>query len=67
MIELSEVLVTLPMMCLSFPWANTITESATTKQQSQVLIAQRTLFQLQTDYIASLESLWVSTVPLKGI
>jgi len=32
----------------------------------QVLIAQRTLFQLQTDYIASLESLWVSTVTLKG-
>jgi outer membrane protein, heavy metal efflux system len=32
----------------------------------QVLIAQRTLFQLQTDYISSLESLWVSTVTLKG-
>lgn len=32
----------------------------------QVLIAQRTLFQLQTDYIASLETLWVSTVALKG-
>jgi len=32
----------------------------------QVLIAQRTLFQLQTDYIASLENLWVSTVTLKG-
>ena len=32
----------------------------------QVLIAQRTLFQLQTEYIASLESLWVSTVTLKG-
>jgi cobalt-zinc-cadmium efflux system outer membrane protein len=32
----------------------------------QVLITQRTLFQLQTDYIASLESLWVNTVALKG-
>ena len=32
----------------------------------QVLIAQRTLFQLQTDYIASLENFWVSTVTLKG-
>jgi len=32
----------------------------------QVLIAQRTLFQLQTDYILSLETLWVSTVTLKG-
>jgi len=32
----------------------------------QVLIAQRTLFQLQTDYVASLENLWVSTVALKG-
>jgi len=32
----------------------------------QVLIAQRTLFQLQTNYISSLESLWVSTVTLKG-
>lgn len=32
----------------------------------QVLIAQRTLFQLQTDYITSLENLWVSTVTLKG-
>jgi len=32
----------------------------------QVLIAQRTLFQLRTDYISSLETLWVSTVTLKG-
>jgi outer membrane protein, heavy metal efflux system len=32
----------------------------------QVLISQRTLFQLQTDYISSLETLWVSTVTLKG-
>jgi cobalt-zinc-cadmium efflux system outer membrane protein len=32
----------------------------------QVLISQRTLFQLQTDYIASLENLWVNTVALKG-
>ncbi len=32
----------------------------------QVLVSQRTLFQLQTDYITSLERLWVSTVALKG-
>src|SRR6266699_3606587 len=32
----------------------------------QVLVSQRTLFQLQTDYISSLERLWVSTVALKG-
>ena len=32
----------------------------------QVLVSQRTLFQLQTDYITSLENLWVSTVTLKG-
>src|SRR6266567_3458162 len=32
----------------------------------QVLVSQRTLFQLQTDYISSLETLWVSTVTLKG-
>ena len=32
----------------------------------QVLVSQRTLFQLQTDYITSLENLWVSTVILKG-
>jgi cobalt-zinc-cadmium efflux system outer membrane protein len=32
----------------------------------QVLISQRTLFQLQTDYVASLENLWVNTVAVKG-
>jgi outer membrane protein, heavy metal efflux system len=32
----------------------------------QVLVSQRTLFQLHTDYITSLENLWVSTVALKG-
>ena len=32
----------------------------------QVLIAQRTLFQLRTDYINALETLWASTVVLKG-
>jgi cobalt-zinc-cadmium efflux system outer membrane protein len=32
----------------------------------QVLVSQRTLFQLHTDYINSLENLWVSTVALKG-
>ncbi len=32
----------------------------------QVLIAQRTLFQLQTDYITALESLWTNAIALKG-
>ncbi|HZQ92513.1 MAG TPA: TolC family protein [Terriglobales bacterium] len=32
----------------------------------QVLIAQRTLFQLQTDYIAALENLWTNSLALKG-
>jgi cobalt-zinc-cadmium efflux system outer membrane protein len=32
----------------------------------QVLIAQRTLFQLQTNYITALEGLWVSSVTLQG-
>ena len=32
----------------------------------QVLIAQRTLFQLQTDYIGALENLWTNTLALKG-
>ena len=32
----------------------------------QVLVSQRTLFQLQTDYVTSLENLWVSTIALKG-
>jgi cobalt-zinc-cadmium efflux system outer membrane protein len=32
----------------------------------QVLIAQRTLFQLRTDYINALETLWTNTVVLKG-
>jgi cobalt-zinc-cadmium efflux system outer membrane protein len=32
----------------------------------QVLIAQRTLFQLQTDYIEALESLWTSSIALRG-
>lgn len=32
----------------------------------QVLIAQRTLFQLQTDYIGALESLWTNALALKG-
>jgi len=33
----------------------------------QVLLAQRTLFQLQTEYIAALEGLWVNTVTLRGL
>ena len=32
----------------------------------QVLVSQRTLFQLQADYIAALESLWVNSVAVKG-
>ena len=32
----------------------------------QVLISQRTLFQLQTDYIAALETLWGNSIALKG-
>ncbi len=32
----------------------------------QVLIAQRTLFQLQTDYISALENLWTNSVALQG-
>src|SRR6266851_797756 len=32
----------------------------------QVLISQRTLFQLQTDYIAALENLWGNSIALQG-
>lgn len=32
----------------------------------QVLIAQRTLFQLQADYITALDNLWASSIVLKG-
>ena len=32
----------------------------------QVLIAQRMLFQLQTDYITALETLWTNAIALKG-
>jgi cobalt-zinc-cadmium efflux system outer membrane protein len=32
----------------------------------QVLISQRTLFQLQTDYIVALETLWGNSIALKG-
>ncbi len=32
----------------------------------QVLIAQRTMFQLQTDYIMALETLWTNAIALKG-
>jgi hypothetical protein len=32
----------------------------------QVLIAQRTLFQLQTEYVASLQNLWTSALTLQG-
>lgn len=32
----------------------------------QVLIAQKTLFQVRADYVGALETLWVSTVALKG-
>lgn len=33
----------------------------------QVLLAQRTLFQLQTDYISALESLWMNVITLRGL
>jgi hypothetical protein len=33
---------------------------------AQVLIAQRTLFQLQANYITALENLWVNLVALQG-
>ncbi len=33
---------------------------------SQVLLAQRTLFQLQSDYLRQLETLWVDAVTLQG-
>jgi outer membrane protein, heavy metal efflux system len=33
----------------------------------QVLIAQRTFFQLQVDYISTLEEIWMSAVPLQGL
>ncbi len=32
----------------------------------QVLVSQRTLFQLQTDYIAALENVWTNSVAIKG-
>jgi outer membrane protein, heavy metal efflux system len=32
----------------------------------QVLLAQRTLFSLQTGYINALEQLWINTVALEG-
>ena len=32
----------------------------------QVLVSQRTLFQLQTDYITALENLWGNSIALKG-
>lgn len=33
----------------------------------QVLLAQRTLFQLQTEYIAALEDLWMNVITLRGL
>ncbi len=33
----------------------------------QVLTVQRTLFQLQTDYIAALEGLWMNAITLQGL
>ena len=32
----------------------------------QVLIAQRTLFQLRTDYVTALESAWINSIALRG-
>ena len=33
----------------------------------QVLLAQRTLFQLQSDYISALEGLWMNDIALRGL
>lgn len=33
----------------------------------QVLLAQRTLFQMQTEYIAALEGLWMNVITLRGL
>jgi cobalt-zinc-cadmium efflux system outer membrane protein len=40
--------------------------SGMTAAYPQVLIAQRTLFQLKTDYVAALEAVWVNAISLKG-
>jgi len=40
--------------------------SAMAAAYPQVLIAQRTLFELQTNYIAALENLWVNSIALEG-
>lgn len=33
----------------------------------QVLLAQRTLFELQTEYVSALDSLWANTITLRGL
>lgn len=33
----------------------------------QVLVSQRTLFQLQTDYVTAMENLWINSIALKGL
>jgi len=38
-----------------------------TASYPQVLTAQRTLFQLQTDYISALEGLWMNAITLRGL
>lgn len=40
--------------------------SAMAAAYPQVLIAQRTLFQLQADYIAALDTLWANAIALQG-
>ena len=40
--------------------------SQMTAAYPQVLVSQRTLFQLQTDYIAALEALWTNSIVLRG-
>ena len=37
-----------------------------TASYPQVLITQRTLFQLQSDYISALEALWMNAIGLRG-
>lgn len=54
------------------PWATQAYQLYLKKYQNmqaaypQVLVSQRTLFQLQTDYIAALERVWTNSVALRG-
>lgn len=54
------------------PWATEAYQLYLKKYQGmqaaypQVMVSQRTLFQLQTDYIAALENVWTNSVVLRG-